>query len=45
VGFLLNKYDILVENWKKYLKEEDTSINTATVTAQAQRQKLLLLQL
>jgi hypothetical protein len=29
------KYNILVENWKNYLKEEDISINTATVTAQA----------
>ena len=29
------KYNILVENWKNYLNEEDTSINTATVAAQA----------
>ena len=29
------KYDILVENWKNYLKQEDASINTTIVTAQA----------
>jgi len=30
------KYDILVENWKNYLKQEDASINTTIVTAQAE---------
>jgi hypothetical protein len=29
------KYDILVENWNKYIAEELGSINTATVNAQA----------